>query len=425
MESKGQNTETGVATSPCEGLLPEAGVLKLQLERLLASPHFRSSKRCQALLRYVVDAHLEGALDRVKERTIGFEVFHRQAGYDTNHDSVVRTTAAEVRKRLAQYYLEPEHEHELRVSLPSGAYAPEFRLPTPNAPRVEVVAGIKPTPVVPSPSIWRFSPVAAAIALAVGAAWWWPRETALERFWNPLTTDRADAVICIGQPLKVYRIDGPRSDELNDKIVGNGTLEPAAKEVLEATALKLSDLRPAGNQYFTSGDLMASVRLAELLAQRRKPFQVLGDRGASYYDLRGKPAILIGQFSNRWTQEVASGLRFYMERNTAKRLYEVHDRQNPETLVASASQEPDRHEEYAIVTRVFNPSTEKTVVAIMGMTYKGTVAGSDFVTNAGYLQEAFQRAEANWDRKNIQVVLRTPMVGGNAGPPKVVTKYFW
>src|ERR1017187_8080590 len=68
---------------------PDHATIQTQLDRLLASPHLRHSKRCQALLTYVVEAYLDGSLDKVKERTIGFEVFHRAPGYDTNEDSVV------------------------------------------------------------------------------------------------------------------------------------------------------------------------------------------------------------------------------------------------------------------------------------------------------------------------------------------------
>jgi hypothetical protein len=35
-------------------------------------------------------------------------------------------TAAEVRKRLAQYYQQPEHKNELRIHLNSGSYVPHF-----------------------------------------------------------------------------------------------------------------------------------------------------------------------------------------------------------------------------------------------------------------------------------------------------------
>ncbi len=424
MEPKGQNTETEAElVAPREAFQPEPAAVRAQLDRLLGSHHFRNSKRCLALLKYVVDAHLEGALDRVKERIIGSEVFHRDAGYDTNHDSVVRTTAAEVRKRLAQYYLEPGHEEELRLSLPAGSYAPEFRAAAPLSP---VVVEVRTNAARFARPVWRFWAAIAAVLVVAGGVWWWQsREPALERFWNPLIEDRGEAVICIGQPLKIYRIEGPRYEELNDKMVGNGTNPPASKDVLENTQVKLSDLRAAGDQYFTFGDLMAAVRISELLARRRKPFQVLGDRIATYYDLRGKPAILLGQFNNRWTQGLTVGVRYYLERDMPNRLYQVRDRQNHDVVIASASQSSKRPEEYAIVSRILNPATERTVVTITGMTFKGTLAGGDFLTNAGYMQEAFRNAPAGWYRKNIQVVLKTAMVGGNAGPPTVVATCFW
>src|SRR6266702_2554741 len=78
------------------------------LEHVLSSPHFRNSRRCQTLLRYVVEHALSGRSESMKERVIGQAVFDRDPGYDTNQDAVVRNAAAEVRKRLAQYYQEVE-----------------------------------------------------------------------------------------------------------------------------------------------------------------------------------------------------------------------------------------------------------------------------------------------------------------------------
>jgi len=97
-----------------------------QLARLLESPHFRNSKRSQALLRFVVQAALAGDQNSLKERCIGAAVFGREPAYDTAQDPIVRNAAIEVRKRLAQYYLEPEHAAELRIELPSGSYMPAF-----------------------------------------------------------------------------------------------------------------------------------------------------------------------------------------------------------------------------------------------------------------------------------------------------------
>src|ERR1700733_10654924 len=99
-----------------------------QLERILSHSVFRNSRRCPSLLRYVVECVLQNNCDHLKERTLGIEVFARNVDYDTNLDPVVRTTASEVRKRIAQYYHESGHEDELRIDLPSGSYVPEFHL---------------------------------------------------------------------------------------------------------------------------------------------------------------------------------------------------------------------------------------------------------------------------------------------------------
>src|ERR1700760_1953669 len=92
--------------------------LLLQLERVVSSKHFRNSKRYPSLLRFVVEQTLAGKTEELKERTLGIHVFGRPSDYDTNDDPIVRVTAGEIRKRLAQYYQEAGHEEELRIDLP-------------------------------------------------------------------------------------------------------------------------------------------------------------------------------------------------------------------------------------------------------------------------------------------------------------------
>ena len=70
-----------------------------QLERLLSNSHFSHSKRFPSFLRFIVQEELEGRGDQLKERTLGIEVFGRDANYDTTADPIVRVTAVEIRKR--------------------------------------------------------------------------------------------------------------------------------------------------------------------------------------------------------------------------------------------------------------------------------------------------------------------------------------
>src|SRR5262245_64423398 len=123
-----------------------------QLGRILSTALFRNSKRFPAFLQHTVEHALTSG-EPLKERTIGHEVFAREPGYDTGQDPVVRMTAAEVRKRLTQYYQQPEHQAELIVAFQPGSYVPEFLQPatTVGTPTVDVRVTDIPSPALPPP----------------------------------------------------------------------------------------------------------------------------------------------------------------------------------------------------------------------------------------------------------------------------------
>ena len=96
------------------------------LRDISESPIFRSSKQCQLLLRYIVENSLAHHDDLLRERVIGATVFGRAPDYDAGNDPVVRARVAEVRKRLAQYYLAHGDEASVLISIPSGSYVAVF-----------------------------------------------------------------------------------------------------------------------------------------------------------------------------------------------------------------------------------------------------------------------------------------------------------
>ena len=103
-----------------------------ELARILESHHFRGSRRCCRFLEYSVQQVLKGcAQEGLKERTIGVEALQRPPDYDTGEDAIVRVTANEVRKRLAQYYQEAGNSTNLVIALPPGSYAAVFNWPAP------------------------------------------------------------------------------------------------------------------------------------------------------------------------------------------------------------------------------------------------------------------------------------------------------
>ena len=104
-----------------------------ELARVCSSAYFRSSRRSREFLQYVVRVTLDGRVDSLKERSIGIDLFGRDASYEPSSDATVRVRANEVRKRLSSYYSSAEglrsgspEDTALRIDLPTGSYVPRF-----------------------------------------------------------------------------------------------------------------------------------------------------------------------------------------------------------------------------------------------------------------------------------------------------------
>ena len=123
--SKGQQFEKPVKINA-----EEAASVRSALELVISSNAFAGSKQCQDFLRLVVERALTGDIDNLSERMIGVELFGRPADYDTSNDGIVRVRAAEVRKRLTQYYREATST-TVHIELPPGSYVPEFHWSAP------------------------------------------------------------------------------------------------------------------------------------------------------------------------------------------------------------------------------------------------------------------------------------------------------
>lgn len=97
-----------------------------QTDRVLASGHFSRSATLSQLLRFVVELTLQGKEDELKEYRLGVDVFKRGADFDPRVDPIVRIQAAKLRSRLAEYYASDGRGDVIVISIPKGAYVPQF-----------------------------------------------------------------------------------------------------------------------------------------------------------------------------------------------------------------------------------------------------------------------------------------------------------
>jgi hypothetical protein len=406
----------------------EKSAVREQLRRLLDNPFFSHSKRFPTFLQFVTEQTLAGEADNIKERTLGIEIFGRDANYDTASDPIVRVTAAEIRKRVAQYYLDAAHDGELRISLPSGSYIPQFQWPKDaNDPVLNEVAPAAeedstaaeantahhPVHARPRYLLLAFSWVVVGILSAGSVLLWQGRHGATtDFFWQPLLTGSDPVLLCVA-----------------DQTESAGqSLRDAADPTRQ---IQLKPLNKAKDNLTTVAidDLSAIVRIAGLLQSNGKQFSLRGEGVTSLADLRTGPAVFVGAFDNAWTLRLTNPLRYHFSNNPEMTEVRIVDSsasaQPPWVVQRSVQVTTNNYRDYAIVARFTDTNTGKLTVIVAGLARGGTIAAGEFLTDPSDQLQLQRAAQAAGDKKNMEVVLSTQIIDGEPGSPKMEAAYFW
>jgi len=414
-----------------------------QLERIVRSKHFRNSKRYPTFLRFVVEQTLAGKTEALKERTLGVDVFARPNHYDTNEDPIVRVTAGEIRKRIAQYYQEPGHDEELRIDLPLGSYVPHF-LPAAHvipiaehdhvrdqsytsiatAPALEhEMVGPKAKTWADKQSVagigrWRktffpglFLLLVAAVTLAGGVLLRNRlRDQGIRYFWRPIIASGAPALIVIG----VHSLDERGQDEPTK--IHASSMRDGQENML--TSMVRSDMVPVS-------DIVSYSEITDLLTRRSHVYRTKGSADTTFEDLRQGPVILIGGLDNIWTKRLVAPLRFSFFASTQLES-EIRDSKDSShvwkfdnmQLVSGDSRD------YAIVASYFDSTIGQHVLVAAGIGKAGTQAAAEFVTSDQDLKSWLTQEKVP-QGKNVELVLSTEILDGQPGPPHVVASSIW
>jgi hypothetical protein len=414
--------------------IPDRGAIEEQLARILSSPPFATSRRSQQLLKYLVEHTLAGDLPGLKERTIGVEVFGRDLEYDTSADAIVRVRANELRKRLAQYYERYAAGDAVRIDLPPGSYAPRFswlgateaaagkaeRGEPEAAPALHEPAAL----VEPRPRSWRRLRAAGLVAFAVAAAavLIHPRlASTVERFWEPVLEAPQPVVVCIPARERLF---------LDDRV--RETLVEAGRSPGRTLSLTLEegDVVAVPQAQMSVQNVRAILSLSRFLGERRTAVQFRLVPEVAFDDIGQSAVILVGAYHNPWAEQLARDLRFAFESRGAgsREVSWIRDRRSqaePQWIVHKLWPYASQPVDYAIITRLFDRSSNRVVISFAGINGFGTQVAAEFLTGKRYWGEFARLAPKGWERRNCQIVLETKVVGLIPNPPRILAIEVW
>jgi len=387
----------------------ERSQILAHLEDLLESPAFAGSRRRQAFLRYVVQETLEGRGPAIKETNIAVDVFGRSNDFDAQTASIVRVTAAEVRKRLAQAY-EGGLGRNLRIELPVGGYQPVFHV----FPVTEIrEAPLSVTAVEPSGrrtphQRWLVASVAvcaAAAALFLGARAIRP-PSPTDLLWKPFLGHDRPVLVSLASPTMLYLANANKWLPL----------QPGG-------AIPTSDLDVMESSLVGTGGALGAALFGEQLASRGQRFELKFGDDMSFADLKHSPAILIG--ASRWTRELTKPLRFKLQVSENQMLLTDSEQSGRSWSIPVRHRSTQIEEGYSLVTRLLQSEAGYAVLIVAGMDVRSTQAGVEFLSRNGSFDQFARSAPRGWENENFQVVLQNTIHGNSSGSVSVVASHFW
>lgn len=414
-----QRSESGNVATPWRPASPEERELVLrELEAILSNTHFRTSKRYSALLKYIIEAALDERFSDLKERTLGVEVFGREADYDTSIDPVVRISAGEVRKRIAQYYHENGHGTRVQFELPLGSYIPEFLLYPSDS--FEVQAQPEPGQRIVAETgarSWRrrtLPIVLAVIALAVAS-------TFIVRHFLKPAPDQSDQALH-----GLHGLWDPVLQSTRPVMIVLGTTHPD-KMPPESENTTLNDNVKRPYHHVSVSIALALANLAGVLHQQGKGYEAKEVTDTSLTDLRSRSVILVGASNNDWTMRLTRPLRihFFFGPDGVGRIEDAANPRQTDWELDNTKPWSSLTADYAIVARFRDPTIEGTVMVIAGIGPWGTEAAGEFVQSPQALEQLAKIMPSGWEHKNIEVVLKSNVIGGQPGPPIILSAIAW
>jgi hypothetical protein len=463
-------------------------LVREELHRILASRHFRTSRRSKEFLQYVVDQKINGNGDLLKERLIGVQLFGRKPDYPTGEDPVVRVQAGDVRRRLESYHADPDIQSDILIQIPVGSYAPVFLLKragqsyetwpgtgAPSAPgeieasaptdalaketietnvsnsteaisnAANMLPGLETDDHQPKAAFtyarkygsWRnaklwglaisaLACVALVVYFVTSQYMHKSPEWTLKAFWLPASISTKSVLLCLPKPI-VYR----PSEKLYDKYEET---HPNAFVTREARRDQILPLAPTDTLQWgdmipvrNSGPGIGAVVAAVNISQ------MLAEQGIRFELRFGEEATYADMRDSPVVIVGAINTAWATQLTSESHFVfdetrgapNIHETAGAKRVWKMESSNGNITRDYGLITRQLSGKAGQFLVQVAGISHFGTEAASEFLANKKEFTNELHSESINLHEKNFQIIVSTDITAGRAGPPHVVAVSSW
>ena len=392
------------------------------LQDILASQYFRKSPRLREFLSYICERAFAHRFDEISEAQIAVHVFGRPPDYNAAEDTIVRTAARQLRKKLELYNLSEGAASAWRLTIPKGSYIPFFEsnnIPAMAAPATSEDGGERSrTPRWPR----RTLAVAAAAALLI-----WGGVTLAEMmdphaiFWRAvLPSTQATQLVSGDSGFAMLQYQTHRAIHVREYAAGKFVPQPSGT----AGGADGDMLASFGwHRYTSAADLVMVAKTTSVADKIARKLDVKFARDISLRDLKAGNVILVGGPSgNPWVELFSAQLNFdfQIDANNSAQIIANRAPLGQEEAVYRAYPGDPTNRAYAVIALTNGLEGHGRTLLVEGTSVAGTDAAVDFLFNSDRFADVLKSAIHLWSIDNFEVLLETENVAANGTQMKVI-----
>jgi hypothetical protein len=359
--------------------------------RIAASPPFKKSPRMRQFLFFVAERSLTGHVDDITEYEIGWKVFERGEKYDPSDDSIVRTTARQLRTKVKEYFDTEGARESWILEIPKGGYTPIFTKREGEA-GTELTSVPQPAFSVTAVRFWQF--VAGGLAvIAIGSLLFAYRPGRRSPEGPLVARPSIVSGVLTAHPTRVIVGDfglalASLASRHHYSVEEYANLHETFFEPPEAgpTLLRLWNILGHG-EIVSLPDLTVAAAILRVAGQQGKNVVIVHTSQISARDLRDGNFILVSApIANPWMTLFEEKLNFRYRlddspKGVTTNIINIHPLAGEKPTYSADASTPEFGVTYGLVARVPNLTGTGKVMLIGGLKYTGFEAAGEYATD--------------------------------------------